>query len=100
MRTDPMVDERPGPARTEGELIKAREALQRGEEGVLAPLLVLHGSADKVSNPEGSREFYAKAGSADKTLKIYDGFYHDLLHEPDRADVLADIVGWVDSRAY
>lgn len=96
---DPMVDERPGPARTAGELIRARAKVQSGKEGVWAPLLILHGSADKVSSPEGSRELFDKAGSADKTLKIYDGLSHDLLHEPQRARVLDDIVGWVASRA-
>jgi alpha-beta hydrolase superfamily lysophospholipase len=98
MRTDPMIDDRPGPARTAAELIKARETLQPEEGSVTAPLLVLHGSADKVTNPDGSREFVARAASADKTLKIYEGFYHDLLHEPDHSQVLGDIVGWVASR--
>ncbi len=99
MSADPLVDDRPGPARTAAELIKARETLQPREGSVTAPLLALHGSADKVTNPDGSREFVARAASADKTLKIYDGFYHDLLHEPDHAQVLADIVEWIASRA-
>jgi alpha-beta hydrolase superfamily lysophospholipase len=98
MSTDPMVDDRPGPARTAAQLIKARETLQPREGSVTVPLLVLHGSADKVTNPEGSREFVARAASGDKTLKIYDGFYHDLLHEPDHSQVLADIVEWIVSR--
>ncbi len=99
MASDPMMDDGAGPSRTAAELIKARETLQPREGEVTAPLLVLHGSADKVCNPDGSREFVANASSKDKTLRIYKGFYHDLLHEPHHARVLSDIVLWVDARA-
>jgi acylglycerol lipase len=99
MATDRMMEDGAGPARTAAELIEARETLQPREGEVTAPLLVLHGSADKVCNPDGSREFVANASSKDKTLRIYKGFYHDLLHEPHHARVLSDIVGWVASRA-
>jgi acylglycerol lipase len=36
--------------------------------------------------------------SADKTLKLYEGLYHEILNEPERETVLADIVGWLDER--
>lgn len=98
MKTDPMMDDRDGPARTAGELIQARETLQPQEGAVTVPLLVLHGSGDQVCNPDGSRELVANASSTDKTLKMYDGFYHDLLHEPDHSEVLSDIVSWVAAR--
>jgi acylglycerol lipase len=38
------------------------------------------------------------ASSADKTLKLYTGLYHDLLHEPEHATVLADLAGWLEAR--
>ena len=38
----------------------------------------------------------AQAASADKTLKLYDGFYHEILNEPGKAKVKADIVEWLD----
>jgi len=98
MKADPMIHDGPGPARTAAELIGARERLQPREGEVRAPLLVLHGSADKVCNPDGSREFVERAGSVDKTLVIYDGFYHDLLHDLSRDVVVADIVKWIEAR--
>ena len=56
----------------------------------------MHGSADRLVSPEGSREFVARAGSRDKTLKIYDGFVHDLVHEPGHEAVLQDIASWIE----
>ena len=47
---------------------------------------------------DGSRFFYDKAGSTDKTLKLYEGHYHDLLNDVGREGVLADILGWIEKR--
>ena len=63
------------------------------------PLLAMHGSADAVESPEGSRRIVQRAGSGDKQLYLYDGLAHDLLHEPERARVLRDVSAWLDERA-
>ena len=47
------------------------------------PLLALHGTADKLTAPSGSRALIETIPSRDKTLRIYDGYFHDLLHEPN-----------------
>ena len=62
------------------------------------PVLIIHGSADRVTRPHGSERFHERGGSADKTLKIYDGHYHDLLADFGRERVLADIVEWITIR--
>jgi alpha-beta hydrolase superfamily lysophospholipase len=61
------------------------------------PVLILHGTADKVTRPEGSQLFFDTAGSADKTLKLYEDYAHDLLNDLDREKVMADIQSWIDS---
>jgi len=61
-------------------------------------LLVLHGSADTVTDPVGSQKLYEEASSTDKTLKVYEGFFHDLLFEPERDDIAKDIIDWLCSR--
>jgi alpha-beta hydrolase superfamily lysophospholipase len=61
------------------------------------PLLILHGTADKVTKPSGSKEFYEKAGSKDKTLKLYEGHFHDLLADVGKQQVMADIQAWIDA---
>lgn len=60
------------------------------------PLLVLHGGDDPITPVSGSQWLFEKAASADKTLKIYPGLYHEIHNEPEKAAVLADIAGWLD----
>ncbi|MFQ5952948.1 MAG: alpha/beta hydrolase, partial [Candidatus Omnitrophota bacterium] len=57
-------------------------------ESISLPLLILHGTADGLVDVEGSKELYNRAGSADKTLKLYESFYHEVLNEPDKERVL------------
>jgi acylglycerol lipase len=77
-------------------LQQVREQLDR----IAVPLLVLHGTADKLTDPEGAQLLYERASSPDKTLRLYEGAYHELVNDlPDtRQAVLADILGWVNER--
>lgn len=64
-------------------------------------MLILHGAADKVTDPQVSKFLYERASSKDKTLKLYDCGYHCILEgEPDDRilEVLGDIISWLDSR--
>jgi alpha-beta hydrolase superfamily lysophospholipase len=62
------------------------------------PVLMLLGLSDPVVDPEYSREFFAKLGSSDKTLRPYPHAVHEPLNDLDRAQVLDDIVNWVSPR--
>lgn len=62
------------------------------------PVLILHGEADPVTDPAASREFHARAGSVDKTVKVYPGLYHEIHNEYERAAILADVVAWMEER--
>ena len=86
------------PTRTVAELVRADERLKKEFPLITLPVLILHGTADKVTNPSGSQFFYDTAGSADKTLKLYEGHVHDLLNDLGREAVMADIVNWVTAR--
>jgi len=48
--------------------------------------------------PSGSQLFYDTAGSSDKTLKLYDGGFHDLLHDTDGQTVMSDVRRWITAR--
>lgn len=98
MDNDPLIHQKVGPARTSAELLKAMGRIREGADRMDAPMLLLHGSADPLASPDGSRELHRTAHSGDKTLKIYDGLYHDLLHEPERDQVMRDVLGWLDER--
>jgi alpha-beta hydrolase superfamily lysophospholipase len=99
LASDPLIDHANLPARSAAAGLDAIADVQRRMEQVKVPLFIMHGTGDKATNPEGSRELYARAGSADKTLKLYDGMFHDLLHEPERDRIIHDVTAWISARA-
>jgi acylglycerol lipase len=74
------------------------DTLSRARECTL-PLLLLQGTDDGAVDPEATTEFYKNAGSVDKTLKIYPGFYHEIMNELERATVMGDILAWLGARS-
>ncbi|KAL9389518.1 hypothetical protein Peur_018123 [Populus x canadensis] len=87
--------------KTAVELLNATKDIEKQVEKVSSPLLILHGAADKVTDPLVSQFLYQKASSKDKTLKLYEGAYHSILEgEPDTKifAVFDDIIAWLDSR--
>ena len=79
-------------------LVRADERLHDSFQTITLPLLILHGSEDRATVCRGSQFFHEKAGSADKTLRIYDGHYHDLLSDIGKEVVMTDILGWLEAR--
>lgn len=98
MKTDPLIDQGAGPAVTARELIAALDRIQQEMASLSIPLYVMHGSEDVVTDPEGSRELVARAASKDSTLRILEGGWHDLLHEPEHAVLEAEIAAWLETR--
>ena len=82
-------------ARLGVELTRAGAYVLERAKSIQLPLLVLHGDADAVAHPDGAKELFEKAASSDKQLKLYEGFYHEILNEPDKEIVYEDINEWV-----
>ena len=61
------------------------------------PVLVMHGGEDRLSNIEGSKLIFNSIASVDKTLKIYNGYYHEILNETGKAQVLKDMTDWLNN---
>lgn len=95
MVKDPLVEQGAGPARTAAGLADATAQIFSHLDRFTLPILALHGTADQLTAPSGSRALIERAPSADKTLRIYDGFAHDLVHEPKGAQVEDDILAWL-----
>jgi len=98
MLDDPLIAGEVQPALTVAELVRADERLEREFPLMTLPVLILHGTEDKVTKPAGSQLFFDTAGSKDKTLKLYDGHAHDLLNDLGRERVMADIREWIGAR--
>jgi alpha-beta hydrolase superfamily lysophospholipase len=60
------------------------------------PCLVIHGDADKCTHMASAEEFVKKAGSGDKEFFVLPGYFHTLLHEPGRHEVMAKMLSFFD----
>ena len=95
--TDPLVHH-VATARWVAETLSAQDAAMAAAPRVTLPLLLLYGKDDQVADPAFAEAFYATAGSEDKKLVHYEGFYHELFNEVDRAQVFADVAAWLAER--
>jgi len=98
MNNDPLIEKESQPAETSAEVLRAADRLTENFPKFTLPVLILHGTADKATRPAGSQRFYDMAGSKDKTLKLYEGHFHDLLNDVGKEAVAADIEAWIDAR--
>jgi alpha-beta hydrolase superfamily lysophospholipase len=99
MNSDPLIAHETQPTKTVAELVRSDERLKEEFARIRLPLLILHGTADKAAKASGSQLFYDRAGSTDKTLKLYDGHVHDLLNDLGKDTVMTDITSWLDARS-
>lgn len=97
-RNDPLVHHGKVPAGIGRALLQVGETMPRRAPAVTAPVLVVHGSDDRLVPIEGSRRLMECIGSTDAELKVYPGLYHEVFNEPERDRVLDDVVAWILAR--
>jgi alpha-beta hydrolase superfamily lysophospholipase len=95
MNNDPLIAHESQPTKTMEQLVIGDERLKKDFALITLPVLILHGTNDKAAKYSGSQFFYDHAGASDKTIKLYEGHYHDLLNDVDKEKVMADIVEWL-----
>jgi alpha-beta hydrolase superfamily lysophospholipase len=93
---DPLYQSKITP-RIASEILNTIQETRRDAPTLRVPLMILHGTADTITSPQGSYEFFEMAGIADKTYKRYEGAYHNLFVETNRAEIYDDIVKWIDA---
>ncbi|XP_042492293.1 monoacylglycerol lipase-like [Macadamia integrifolia] len=98
--TDPLVYTGPIRVRTGLEILRISSYLLRNMKSVTVPFLVLHGTADRVTDPLASQDLYNVAASEFKDIILYEGFLHDLLFEPEHEEVAGDIINWMEKRLH
>ena len=94
---DPLVHHGKATARLITELASTMRATLAAAPTIELPLLVMHGDADVLTSPAGSQALHEAARSADKTLKLYPGLYHEIFNEPERDQVLGDMSAWLEA---
>ena len=98
-RSDPLVHHGKLPARTVAELAAAIDRFPEEATAITIPTLILYGTADRLCPPAGSTMLGERIGASDKQVKAYEGLYHEILNEPERDAVLADVRDWLNARA-
>ena len=92
---DPLVHHGRLPVRTVTELAAAIESFPDEVSAIRLPTLIMYGTNDGLCPPRGSLMLSERIGSTDKTLKSYEGLYHEILNEPERDEVLCDLRSWL-----
>ncbi|MFN3982236.1 MAG: serine aminopeptidase domain-containing protein, partial [Caldilinea sp.] len=97
-QSDPLVHSKTS-ARAGAEGMAALEWVQAHAGELRVPLLLYHGTGDRLVPLEGSRSFFANAGSADKTFHELPGVFHESHNDLEREALFQIIVAWLDERA-
>jgi lysophospholipase len=96
--TDPLGDSKPTRLGMARGIISNSHVVIGQLPNLKMPILLLHGGSDKICPPSASPLIHEKAGSKDKTLKIYDGLYHEIHNETHYGRIMTDVIEWICGR--
>ena len=96
-RADPLNHHGGMPVRTGTEVMRVMAQVNARMEEVKVPFLIFHGTSDGLAHPAGSKRLYSRAASTDKTFRLCEGLFHEVLNEPEHPALLADLVRWLDA---
>ncbi len=96
---DPLNYTKPTKAKMGAEFLKAQKKAKSELDKIHHPIFINHGSADILIAPESSQLLYEMISSTDKTLKMWDGLYHEILNEPEKDEVAREIINWIKERS-
>ena len=94
---DPLVCKRPSVSLIY-ELYQGSKEIWNHLQEVSTPVLMLHGSDDHIVPTSVTPQAYEKISTKDKSKKIYDTFYHEILNEKGKEEVYSDILTWMSNR--
>ncbi len=95
---DPQVYRGKIPAATVAAIGRAIDRIDLDAHNIRLPILFIHGTADELCDVAGSQRLFEQISSSDKTLKTYDGLFHEVLNEPEKEQVLGDVREWIEAR--
>jgi acylglycerol lipase len=95
---DPLIKISGTKAGTGLALLNAINELKPGMKNFKYPVLIMHGGDDKITNPQGSLNFYNEAQSTDKKVKIWEKAYHEIFHESNKDEITKYCLDWILER--
>ena len=99
-KADPLVYHGNVKARLGSEMLQAGAFVTERADSVHLPVLIMHGGADRLAAPEGSRELFERVGSRDKTLHIYEGYYHEIFNDVGKEKPVGDVLEWLGAHPH
>jgi len=94
---DPLVYKGKTTARLAAELLKGMQRVSAEAVKITLPILIIQGGADRLVSPEELRMLYDTVSSAEKSIQIYPGLYHEVFNEPEHDRVLHDVKTWLEA---
>ncbi len=94
---DPLIPRGGVPTRVGAEMLRGCALVAEKASNFTLPVYVFHGDQDKLANPKGSQRFFDSIAATDRKLKYYRGFYHETMNEPEKDQVISDVVTWLDA---
>lgn len=95
---DPLIYHKGTKAGLGNVLLNAILAANTHFKGFKYPVLIMHGQADTLANPQGSEDLYKQCISSDKTLKLWKGAFHEIFNETNRKEILDYTSNWLKKR--
>ena len=98
--TDPLVYHGGIPLVTAVNIVEKGLQMQSIAHQIKYPFYIFHGTLDKLTDPEGSKDLFRNSGTnpEDKAIQMYEGYYHETMNEPEKDQVLGNVLKWVNSR--
>jgi alpha-beta hydrolase superfamily lysophospholipase len=94
---DPLVFNENVPPECTAAVMLVSQRAYAAAASVTIPVQLIHGGADPIADASGSKEMLDALASTDKTLKVYNGLYHEVFNEPERDQVIDDVIAWLDA---
>lgn len=96
--SDPLVSKDKLSARFLVELTNTMEECKDRAEQITLPILIMHGSKDVMTAPQGSQLLHDSVSSSDKKIRIYEGLFHEIFNEPEAETIFEEMVVWLNER--
>ena len=98
-KDDPLIYHGKVRARLGFEMLRTGPYVLGRAHNIELPILIQQGTADKLASVAGVEALFDALGSADKTLELYEGAYHEILNDYGKEEVIDDLITWLNARA-
>ncbi len=96
--SDPLIYRGGMPLCTAAAVVRSARYVDKNAGQIELPIFIGHGTDDALVNSLASERLHERVGSRHKTLKLYPNLYHEILNEPERDQVMQDMIDWLDAR--